>query len=131
MKNLLSAKEFFKDDKFQQLVGVNIEEASDGHAICGINLNEKHFNADGIVQGGVIYTLADSAFAIAANSEESLTVTLSSSVQYLQKTTGKYIKAEANCVSRSRKVCFYHVDVTNDEGHLVATADMAGYTKAR
>ena len=79
MKNLLAAQEFFKDDRFQKLVGVNIEEVGDGYAVCGVNLDENHFNADGIVQGGVIYTLADSAFAVAANSGEFFTVTLSSS----------------------------------------------------
>ena len=131
LKNLLAAQEFFKDDRFQKLVGVNIEEVGDGYAVCGVNLDENHFNADGIVQGGVIYTLADSAFAVAANSGEFFTVTLSSSVQYLQKTTGRYIRAKAVRVGESKKVCFYRVDVTDEEGRLVAVADMTGYTRAR
>lgn len=131
MDTLQAAKEFFKDDKFQRLVGVEIEEVADGRAVCSLRLGENHFNADGIAQGGVIYTLADSAFAIAANSKEYFTVTLSSSVQYLHKTTGKYIKAEANRVGASRKVCFYRVDVTDENGNLVAVADMTGYTKER
>ena len=58
MKNLLAAQEFFKDDRFQKLVGVNIEEVGDGYAVCGVNLDENHFNADGIVQHktGYLYT---------------------------------------------------------------------------
>ena len=131
LKNLLAAQEFFKDDRFQKLVGVNIEEVGDGYAGWGVNLDENHFNADGIVQGGVIYTLADSAFAVAANSGEFFTVTLSSSVQYLQKTTGRYIRAKAVRVGESKKVCFYRVDVTDEAGRLVAVADMTGYTRAR
>lgn len=131
METLELAREFFKDDKFQQMVGVEILEASNGRSLCKINLNRNHFNADGIVQGGVIYTLADSAFAVAANSTEFLTLTLSSSVQYLAKTTGRYITAEAVAVSSAKKVCFYRVEVKDEQGTLVATANMTGYVKRR
>ena len=72
MENLELAREFFKGDRFQQRAGVEIEEVSNSHSVCVIRLTPDHFNADGVVQGGVIYTLADSAFAIAANTKDFL-----------------------------------------------------------
>ena len=131
METLQKAKQFFNEDKFQSLVGVEIEQVENGHSVCSIKLTKDHFNSDGLVQGGVLFTLADSAFAVAANSTDSFVVTLTASMQYMTKATGSLIKAEATLVNTSKRVCFYRVEVKDEIGELVAVANMTGYIKDR
>lgn len=131
METLQKARQFFNEDKFQSLVGVEIEEVENGHSVCSIKLTKDHFNSDGLVQGGVLFTLADSAFAVAANSTDSFVVTLTASMQYMTKATGSLIKAEATLVNTSKRVCFYRVEVKDEIGELVAVANMTGYIKDR
>ena len=131
MENLELAREFFKGDRFQQRAGVEIEEVSNSHSVCVIRLTPDHFNADGVVQGGVIYTLAESAFAIAANTKDFLSLTLSASIQYISKAKGEFIRAKANLVSKSKRVSFFKVDIFDENDALIATANMTGYIKPR
>ena len=65
--DLKSAIEFFKNDKFAASTGVEILSVETGRAVCALEISQGHVNSDGFVQGGVIFTLADSAFAVAAN----------------------------------------------------------------
>ena len=65
--DLKSAIEFFKNDKFAASTGVEILSVETGRAVCALEISQGHVNSDGFVQGGAIFTLADSAFAVAAN----------------------------------------------------------------
>lgn len=131
METLQKAKQFFNNDNFQKMVGVEIEQVQNGYSVCTLKLNQNHFNADGLVQGGVLFTLADSAFAVAANSTDCFVVTLSTSMQYMTKATGNFLKAIATLVNTSKRVCFYRVELFDEIGELVAVANMTGYIKSR
>ena len=131
METLQKARQFFNQDKFQKLVGVEIEQVENGHSVCSLNLTQDHMNSDGLIQGGVLFTLADSAFAVAANSTDCFVVTLSTSMQYMTKATGNFIKAIATLVNTSKRVCFYRVELFDEIGELVAVANMTGYIKSR
>ena len=115
MENLELAREFFKGDRFQQRAGVEIEEVSNSHSVCVIRLTP----------------LADSAFAIAANTKDFLSLTLSASIQYISKAKGEFIRAKANLVSKSKRVSFFKVDIFDENDALIATANMTGYIKPR
>ena len=61
-------KELFANDRFAtDLVGVEILDADDGYGKCRLEIKDIHMNAGNHIMGGAIYTLADLAFAIAAN----------------------------------------------------------------
>ena len=63
------AREIFSHDLYAtESTDVKIEEAREGYARCSLTLTPLHRNAMGAVMGGVMFTLADLAFAIAANS---------------------------------------------------------------
>lgn len=84
-----------KNDKFAQLLGIEIVEASPGYALVEMKIEDKHKNGINIVQGGAIFTLADYAFAIASNADGSTTVGINASISYFKAPTGAYIRAEA------------------------------------
>ena len=113
-------KAFFKGDIYAlDTTGINIEEADEGFAVCTLVPGEKHVNADGVVQGGAIYTLADFCFAVAANAEEIVkygkprTVTLSANITYLRPAKlNEKLVATAKCVKQGRTAGYYEVKVT-------------------
>lgn len=123
-------RELFKNDRFATENGMVIESAGDGEAVCTVELNDSHLNAAGSIQGGVIFTLADFAFAVAANCERMGTVTLASTVNFLRPPKGQKLSARAVPRHRGRTTNLYIVEVTDEEGTLVAQLSITGYTVA-
>ena len=56
-----------KNDKFTQLLGIEIVDASPGYALVEMKIEDKHKNGINIVQGSAIVTFADYAYAVASN----------------------------------------------------------------
>ena len=77
------AREFFYKDKFAVDTGVTLDELSEDHAICSLVVTDNHRNAYGGVMGGVIFTLADFAFAVLSNQIHQLTVAQQVDIHYL------------------------------------------------
>lgn len=105
--DLKSAIEFFKNDKFAASTGVEILSVETGRAVCALEISQGHVNSDGFVQGGVIFTLADSAFAVAANlgtADDSCVVTTQSNINFLSPAVSGRFVAEAVCVRDGHSV---------------------------
>lgn len=122
-------KKRFENDLFAtRLVGIEPVEASEGYAVCRLEVNENHQNAMGGVMGGVVFTLCDFAFAIASNGlDNPLTMTLSSSISFLSQPKGKILTAAARKVKDGRHACFYEVTVEDEAKTVVAIALFNGY----
>ncbi len=106
------ARDFFKDDRFAtEVTGINIDEAREGYARCTLQVSERHFGALGIVMGGALFTLADFAFAVAANAGQQHTVSMNISINYLSPAHGPMLTAIATPVKSGRRTCTYIVDV--------------------
>ncbi|MDA3900625.1 MAG: PaaI family thioesterase [Spirochaetes bacterium] len=116
-----------KNDRFARLVGIELVEVNLGSAVAKLELNDNHLNGVNIVQGGVIFTLADFAFAAASNSEGFPTVGLNVNITYYKSPTGSVITAEAREIKALRKVSGYNVDVLDEDGSLVAVFSGLGY----
>lgn len=69
--------DFFKKDHFAMDAGIELKEAKPGYAVACVNVIEKHLNAGGVVQGGLLFTLADLAIAAAANAHGLLAFSIS------------------------------------------------------
>ena len=126
--DLNQLKEKFIHDLFvADGLGAVIEEASYGYARCSMEIQPRHCNALGIPMGGAVFTLADFAFAVAANQEGRDVVTQASQVTFLKAARVKYLTAEARQVKDGKRVCFYEVKVTDDLGTEVAFVTVNGY----
>ena len=77
--------------------------------------------------GGVLFTLADFAFAAACYASDDVSVTLSSSVTFLTTAKGKHLVAEAVAVRRGRRTNCYRVDVRDELGTEISTFIMNGF----
>ena len=79
-----------------------------------------HLNGVGLVHGGALFTLADFAFAAAANSHEEVAVAINASISYLKGIKTGTLYAEAEEISNSRKISVYSIKVTDEAGQLIA-----------
>lgn len=128
MKDTQQAKDYFKQDIYAvETTGIKIDTAYDGYAKCSLKILPKHLNAMGYVMGGVIYTLADFAFAVASNSDNKFCVTLSSTISYLSACKANQIFAETYCEKSGRSTCFYTIKITDDKNNLIANVNTVGH----
>ena len=74
----------FKNDRFAALIGIEIVKMEFGHAVAKMDISEKHLNGLNMIQGGAIFTLADFAFAVAANASGQETVGLNANIAYFK-----------------------------------------------
>lgn len=114
-------------DLFAESLGMVIEQAAPGHAVCSVRLGPQHCNGLGRVQGGLIFTLADYAFAAAANNAGHTTVSLTSTITFLRPPEGALLRAEARARREGGRVGYYQVSVTDEQNRLVAEVVVTGF----
>jgi acyl-CoA thioesterase len=88
-----------------------------------------HLNGGGVCQGGALFTLADLAFAAAANSHARLTFSISSVIHIFKSEKSGFLYAEAREVYNHSRLSNCEVNVTNEQGELIATFTGTGYRK--
>ncbi len=109
------------------LVGCRIDAVGPGYALCSLALEEKHLNGLGSAMGGVIFTLADYAYAVASNFDRDVFVTSASNIRYIKGArSGQRITAEAREIRSGRRSCLFEVAIRDEAGELLALADVAG-----
>ena len=117
---------FAKDRYATEATGAQILEVGDHFARCGVTLTPIHRNAMGAVMGGVLFTLADFAFAVAANSNALEWVSLESSIHYLSSAPSQRLFATTRCIRQGRTTCLYEIELRNENDQLLAIVTTSG-----
>jgi len=120
---------FIERDAFARLLGIRIVEASPGYAKTAMDLTDDLKNGAGIAHGGAVFTLADLALAIAANTHGRLALSISAAITYVLPGAGTTLYAEAREVSLGGKMGTYAITITNDDGVTVAACQTTVYRK--
>lgn len=126
-KSIEEARNHFKQDKFATEMGAKIEELTDDYAICTLELTDAHKNAYGGVMGGVMFTLADFAFAVMSNHIHSLTVAQNVNITYLSAPKGNKLIAKATCRKSGKTTSIVNVDVSDDTGRDIVQFTGTGF----
>lgn len=126
-KSIEEARNHFKQDKFATEMGAKIEELTDDYAICTLELTDTHKNAYGGVMGGVMFTLADFAFAVMSNHIHSLTVAQNVNITYLSAPKGNKLIAKATCRKSGKTTSIVNVDVSDDTGRDIVQFTGTGF----
>ena len=129
MKTIEELREFFEADRFAAEMGAVITECGEGGATVEMDAGPRHLNAAGTVQGGALFTLADFAFAVAANAGGVPTVSLQNSISFLHAVKPGRLTARAERVSETRRSCCYDASVTDEAGTLTARLSVTGYRR--
>jgi len=129
-RQIMTLKEFFKNDRFALLAGAELIEVRKGYARASMLVTPDHLNGGGFCQGGALFTLADLAFAAAVNSHLVLTVSTSSNITYFRPVpVGTTVYAEATELVDHRRMPYAEVKITDEQGALVAIFTSSGYRK--
>ena len=99
-----------QQDQFARHVGVELVEVRPGWARLKMRVRPQHLNGIGIVQGGALFTLADTAFAAACNSRGATTVAIHADISFVKAAKGPLLWAEAIAV-KDAKIGVYEVKV--------------------
>ena len=131
MHKLEEIRAYFGADNYASEQGIVIDDVFDGGAQCSVVLEKRHMNSQNIAQGGLIFTLADFAFGVAANTAQKGAVTLNASIQYMQPGVGNKLIAVAKQLHKGKKTGVYEVLVKNDAGVSIALFTATGYFKSQ
>lgn len=119
---------FAKDCFATKTAGVEIAAAEPGKAVCVLPIHSGLLNANGVPMGGALFTLADFAYAVAANGcSEANYVSQNISMTFLAPAKGKILTAEAACLKEGHRTCLYQVDISDDAGTYVAHMTVNGF----
>jgi acyl-CoA thioesterase len=94
-----------------------------------MTLQPCHWNGLDSVQGGAVFTLADFAFAAAANSHGTIAVAINVSITFMKGAKEGTLWAEAREISKNPRLGSYTVDVKTDQGEMVAIFQGLAYRK--
>ena len=108
---------------------MEIEEAREGYARIAMTIRADMLNGHGIVHGGMVFALADTAFAYACNSRNVATVAQQASVVFLSAAReGERLIAEARETALEGRTGVCHVSVRTADGRPVA--DFTGLSRS-
>ena len=114
------AREYFKGDKFATNAGMQVDELTETKSVCSVTLDDRHRNANGGIMGGVMFTLADLAFAALSNNIHMPSVAQQVSINYLSAPKGGRLIATAYIKKSGRSSTIINVDIVDDTGRDVA-----------
>jgi len=119
----------FRNDRASKLLGMQIVDVSPGSATLVMTIRDDMLNGHDICHGGLITTLADSAFAFACNSYNELTVASGFSVDLLAPgRLNDVLTARCTEVSKAGRTGVYDTVITNQRGERVAVFRGRSYT---
>ncbi|MGI6120664.1 MAG: PaaI family thioesterase [Desulfosporosinus sp.] len=122
-------KRFFENDRFAALAGIKLIEVRPGYAKANMEITDKHLNALNTVHGGVLFTLADLAFAAAVNSHGQASLAINANISYFKSPKGRILIAEAKEIPPSKKITGYTVDIFDENGEVIARFNGIAYRK--
>lgn len=113
-------------DYFRELLGINILEVKSGYAKVSLRVAKEHTNIHGFTHGGVIFALADCAFAEATNFGESKAVAVQASINFVKPSSeGDTLIAEASRVSEGKTFSLYNITVSKESKVLALFTGLA------
>ena len=119
----------WRDDRASKSLGMRILAVGPGSATLSMTVRDDMLNGHDICHGGLITTLADSAFAFACNGYNEVTVASGFDVNLIASAKlGDVLTAEAHELSKSGRTGVYDIHVRNQRGEPVAAFRGRSYT---
>lgn len=110
-----------QQDRTFHAMGMRLEHDEPGRAVISMTVREDMTNGFAITHGGIVFALADTAFAVACNEDDRVTVAAGADVTFLKATrAGQVLTATAVQRVVSGRTGLYDVTVTDEAGDVVA-----------
>jgi acyl-CoA thioesterase len=125
-------RQHVRNDPFARFLGIELLEMDEGSSKVALTVGEHMLNFHGVPHGGVIFSLADAAFAAACNSYGQAAVALNVNISFISAVpVGTRLVAEATEESLGRRTGLYRMAVTTEAGDLVALCHGTAYRRNR
>ena len=109
-------------DAFSQWLGIEIVQMAPNESTVRMTVRPEMVNGFGVAHGGIVFSVADSALAFAANTHGKVTVSIDNGVTYPAAVhVGDTITATATMETSSKRLAFFRVGVVNQKNETVAT----------
>lgn len=116
-------------DRASRALGMRVQAVGPGSATLAMVVREDMLNGHDICHGGLISTLADSAFAFACNAYNELTVASGFDINLVAAARlGDELTAVARELSKSGRTGVYDILVSNQRGETLAVFRGRSYT---
>lgn len=113
--------QMYANDTFSQWLGITVEKVEQGFAQISMIVKGDMLNGFGIAHGGITYSLADSAFAFASNSQGRHAVSIETSISHTKAVNeGDKLTAVAKEDNLANRLGIYSITVTNQDNEIVA-----------
>ena len=103
---------------FIKMVSVKRDEA-----VFSLDIREESKNSFGMVHGGAIYAMADNAAGFVVHTDGRHHVTQTSTLHFLRNQSEGTVRATARVRHRGNTTALVAVDITGDNGKLIATGE--------
>ena len=108
-------------DEFSRWLGVDVLQLKPGYCVCRMLIRTEMMNGFGVAHGGIVFSLADSAFAFACNTPGRIAMSIENSISYPASVqTGDLLTAVAEEESATNRLGFFRVQVSNQRDEIVA-----------
>ncbi len=119
-------------DPWARALGIEFLALEPGYCRLAMAIEPRMVNFHGAPHGGVIFSLADTAFGAACNALGEPAVALSVTISYVSGArAGSRLTAEACQVKQGRRAGFYEVRVTGEDGAVVALVHCVSHRVSR
>ena len=128
----MSSQTMMRRDRASAGLGIEVITDEPGRAVVRMPVRDDMLNGFDIIHGGLVFALADTAFAIACNEDENVTVAAGADITFLKSTTaGAVLTATATRRALSGRTGLYDVTVVDDAGEAVAEFRGRSFTTRR
>jgi acyl-CoA thioesterase len=116
-------REKFETNHFPRMLGIEIDFIKPGHAQLSVEVRQELLQLQGVMHGGAIASLVDTAVAFAilgASGPEDRFTTVEMKVNYLSAIREGRVRAEARLIRDGRRIVVADCDVFDSNGRLAA-----------
>ena len=107
-------------DAFSRWLGIEVIEVAPKRSTCRMTVRDEMVNGFGVTHGGIVFSLADSAFAFACNTHGRVTVSIENSITYPAPiAVGDVLTAVAKEDAASGRLSYYSAEVRNQRDEVV------------
>ena len=111
----------FANDRASKALGMQVLEVAPGGATLSMTVRDDMLNGHDLCHGGLIATLADSAFAFACNSYDELTLASGFAIDLIAPArAGDVLTARCAEVAKAGRTGVYDATITNQRGERIA-----------
>lgn len=120
-------EQFHKTDAFSRALGIRVRTLRPDLVEAEMDAGADKQNYMGHLHGGAYFSLCDVAAGLCASANGEQCVTLDASIHYLRGVTGGKILGRATPVRRGRRICVCSLQVSSENGALLATGTFTMY----